>query len=99
MQEQVAWGAVILAGVTAVGTAFNTYMQYRSSRDKLEHDAELARAVDVANQKTKALEDHHVECAGRTRALEANLSRLQTEVEECSEDRSKIWDELIKLKG
>lgn len=99
MQEQVAWGAVVLAGFTAIGTAFNTYVQYRANRDKLIHDKALADAVSIANAKTKALEDHHAECNGRTQRLEANVTRLQTEVEECSEDRAKIWDELIKLKS
>lgn len=99
MTEQVAWSAVVLAGLTAIGTAFNTYWQYREKRDKLVHDAQLAEAVSIANAKTKALEDHHVECSGKTQRLEDNVTRLQREVQECSDDRSRIWDELIKLKG
>jgi hypothetical protein len=42
MNEEIAWGAVLLAVVTALGTAYNTYNQRQQRKDTLDSDVRLA---------------------------------------------------------
>lgn len=79
--EGAAWSGVVIAVLTAIGTAYNTYSARRSARDKMEFDRELLLA-----------KEHHDMCLKQQAEAAEERKEVRKELAECREDRKRLWD-------
>jgi len=88
MTENIAWGAVILAGFTAVGTAYNTLQNRLAKRDQLQADVKFVK-----------LESDLAACVEKHATSDSRLEHCQEEHKRAEDDRSHLWRHIERLQA
>jgi hypothetical protein len=75
--DDIGWAGVGLAAVTAVGTAYNTLMQFLAKRDAMRNDVKVA-----------LLEDDNKRCHDSWKRIDGELSATKAELDKCREQHA-----------
>lgn len=89
------WFAVGMATVSMVGTAWNSYLAYRSKGDALKYDAEKN---EIRIELNHSKEERH-KCEELNKELTRKVDECQSEHLRAKEQLCSIMDRLGKLEG
>lgn len=84
--EDLALGGVLLAVITAAGTAWNTWTNRKQKQDQLTYDVKLTK-----------LEADLAACSERHGEVEQRLRECQQEHKASEQDRSRLWAHVQRL--
>lgn len=84
--EDWALGGVLLAVITAAGTAWNTWTNRKQKQDQLTYDVKLTK-----------LEAELSACSDKHEEVEKRLRECQQEHKASEQDRSRLWAHVQRL--
>lgn len=88
VSPELGWGMVAVNAIILIKSSISEVIGFFKNRDDKNHDLKLA----LLEQKHDALKDEHATCKDTT-------SRLEKKVQECEDDRSKLWEEVGSIKA
>lgn len=85
--DNASWIAVAMASIAMIGGAIKLVVDWRSAKDKLEHDIRIAIATQKLERSVESLHDQN-------RHQAAQIAAHQKAVERCQEEHEKTKEQL-----